>query len=71
MDPLIEQVGKEIDTLNKSQCLYVLKNIWNERGLREMIGYFTIGSYDTKLDADEKVMMKGYLKVIKEAKKLV
>lgn len=66
-----KKVYQEIEKLNFKECLKSLELIFNEKGLRNMLGYFTVGSMNDNLDTEEKKECKKYISMFRLAKKLV
>lgn len=65
-----DKVFQAIDTMNKAECLKFLELHFNELGLRNIIGYFTVESMSGNESPEDKQECRDYLTKIRLAKKL-
>ncbi len=66
----VSAVQTAIDKLTKEQALRAIGLIFNEKGVKDILGYYTIGSMMDEQDPEEKAELQGYLKNMRLAVKL-
>lgn len=65
---LIKKVLTEIDKLTAKQALKMIEMSYNEKGLRTIIGYWTVGAMEE--DEDNEAELKEHLAVIRTVKRI-
>ncbi len=66
----VSAVQTAIDKLTKEQALRAIGLIFNEKGVKDILGYYTIGSLSDESSPEEIAECKGYVKNMKLAVKL-
>lgn len=68
MEKEINKISTAIGKMSREECLEFLEIYFNEKGLRNIIDYFTVGSMSDTYDTDQILECRNILKLIGIAK---